>query len=253
MRIATKSHKHIHLTNRDTVVLSSSIIPGNEKTVEKLKDNIARHGAKIVHYRTSDVYIHSTGHGNRGEIEWLHRAIKPKFFMPVHGNHYRIRLHAELAMQVGMPESNVVVPDDGSIIEIQEKGTKIVKLKEKAPASPMMVDGFSIGNVQEVVLRDRQALATDGMFIIFAVINTTTGKLKKSPDLISRGFVYLRESGDLLSETRHLIKKTIEDSVAGMNPINFDFVKDNVTDAVSRMLFQRTAKRPIVIPVLVGI
>jgi ribonuclease J len=116
-----------------------------------------------------------------------------------------------------------------------------------------MVDGFSIGDVQEVVIRDRQMLAQDGMFVIIASINTTTCRLKKSPDIISRGFVYLRESQELLTETRHIIKKTIEQSASGMKPIDFDYVKNSVTDAVSRYLFQKTAKRPMVIPVIIGV
>ncbi len=253
MRMSTKAHKHLKISKRDTVLLSSSIIPGNERAVQKLKDNLARQGAKIIHYRTSDVYIHSTGHGNRGELEWLHRHINPKFFIPVHGHHYMLRVHQELAESLGMPEKNIVVPDNGMIIEIQDKGEKIVALKEKAPSSPVMVDGFAIADVQEVVMRDRKMLAEDGMFVIIAMINLKTGKLRKSPDIISRGFIYLRESQDLLQQSRLIVKKAIEDSTAGMNPINFDFVKTNVTDTVTRFLFQKTAKHPIVIPVVLGV
>ncbi len=253
MRISNKSHKNFKLTKRDTVLLSSSIIPGNEKAVEKLKDNLARQGAKIIHYRTSDVYIHGSGHGNKGELEWMLRKIHPKFFMPIHGNHYRLKLHAELAESIGIPEDHMLVPDNGTIVEIRENGTKLVRLKEKAPSGMVLVDGFSVGDIQEVVLRDRQMLAQDGMFVLIASINTTTGKLKKSPDIISRGFVYLRESQDLLQQTRYIIKKTIEDSVAGQHPINFDYVKQVVADNVSKYLFQQTAKKPIVIPVLLGV
>ena len=253
MRMSNKSHKYFKITPRDSVLLSSSIIPGNEKAVQKLKDNLARQGAKIIHYRTSDTYIHSTGHGNRGELEWLHKHIKPKYFMPMHGNHYMLRVHEELAKNVGMPPENVIVPDNGTIIEIQEGGKKLVRLKEKAPSGMVMVDGFAIGDVQEVVIRDRQMLAQDGMFVIIASVNSSNGKLKKSPDIISRGFVYLRESQDLLHQTRIIIKKTIEDTTAGMNPINFEYVKTILTDNVGRFLFQKTAKRPIVIPVLLSV
>jgi ribonuclease J len=126
-------------------------------------------------------------------------------------------------------------------------------LKEKAPSGLVMVDGFSIGNIQEVVIRDRQMLAQDGMFVIIASINTTTGKLKKSPDIISRGFVYLRESQELLTETRHIVKRTIETSAAHMKPIDFDYVKNQVTEAISKYLFQKTAKKPMVIPVIIGV
>ncbi|MDO8594351.1 MAG: RNase J family beta-CASP ribonuclease [bacterium] len=252
-RLANKSHKQLKLSEHDTVLLSASIVPGNEKAVQDLKDNIARHGTKIIHYRTSEVYIHSTGHGNRGEMEWLHKKIHSKFFIPIHGNHYMLRLHAELAQDLGMPKANMVIPDNGMVIEIQDGGKKIIALKEKAPNGPLMVDGFAVGDMQEVVLRDRQMLAEEGMFVIIASINSSNGKLKKSPDIISRGFVYLRESQDLLHQTRIIIKKTIEDTTQGMHPINFDYVKDQLTDAVSRFLFQKTAKRPIVIPVLLGV
>ena len=252
-RLANKSHKQLRLSENDTVLLSSSIIPGNEKAVQDLKDNIARNGTKIIHYRTSEVYIHSTGHGNRGEMEWLHKKIKSKFFIPIHGTHYMLRLHAELAHDTGTPKQHIVIPDNSMIIEIQEGGKKIVALKEKAPNGPLMVDGFAVGDMQEVVLRDRQMLAEEGMFVIIASINSSNGKLKKSPDIISRGFVYLRESQDLLHQTRIIIKKTIEDTTQGMHPINFEYVKEQLTDAVSRFLFQKTAKRPIVIPVLLGV
>lgn len=253
MRMSNKTHKYFKITPRDTILLSSSIIPGNEKSVQKLKDNLARQGAKIIHYRSSDVYIHSTGHGNRGELEWLHRKIKPKFFMPMHGSHYMLRQHEDLAKGVGMPAENIIVPDNGSILEIQDNGIKFVRLKEQAPSGMVMVDGFSIGDVQELVMRDRKMLAQDGMFVIIASINTKTGRLKKSPDIISRGFVYLRESQDLLQQARIIIKKSVEETTRGMNPINFDFVKSTVSDNVGRFLFQKTAKKPIVIPVILGV
>ncbi|MBX4216156.1 ribonuclease J, partial [Candidatus Parcubacteria bacterium] len=117
----------------------------------------------------------------------------------------------------------------------------------------IMVDGFSVGDIQEVVIRDRQTLAQDGIFVVVASVDSATGKLRKSPDIISRGFVYLKESQELLRQTRNLVKKTIEDSTYNQHPINFDYVKTNVTDAVERYLFQKTAKRPIVIPVLIGV
>jgi len=252
MRMSNKTHKQIKITKRDTILLSSSIVPGNERAVQKLKDNLSRQGAHIIHYRIADV--HSSGHANRDETAWIHKKIKPRFFMPVHGYHYMLRVHGEIAMEAnGLKEADVIIPDNGTIIEIQDKGEKLVRLKEKAPSGIVMVDGFSVGDIQEVVIRDRQMLAQDGIFIVFAIVNSQTGKLKKSPDIISRGFVYLRESQELLHQARIVIKNTIEDSTKGMNPINFDFVKTNLTDNVSKFLFQKTAKRPIVIPVLLGI
>jgi ribonuclease J len=252
MRMSNKTHAKIRITPRDTIMLSSSVIPGNERAVQKLKDNLSRQGATIIHYRIADV--HSSGHANRDETAWIHKKIHPKFFMPAHGYHYMLRVHANIAKEAnGLAESDIVIPDNSSIVEIRERGTKIVKLKEKAPSGLVLVDGFSVGDVQDVVIRDRQMLAQDGIFIIFGIINASNGRLKKSPDIISRGFVYLRESQDLLHEVRLLIKDTVERSTRGQNPINIDFVKDAVTDAVSKFLLQKTAKRPMVIPVILTI
>jgi ribonuclease J len=251
MRISNGTHKSIKLSPMDTVILSSSVIPGNEKAVIALKDNLYRHNAQVITVEDSDV--HTSGHGKRGELEWIHKHIKYRFFMPVHGYHFMLKIHAEIAKNLGTPASNIVVPDNGSIVEIYDGGTKIRVLKEKVPANALMVDGFSVGDIQEVVIRDRQMLANDGMFVIIASVNLGTGKLKKSPDIISRGFVYLRNSQELLQQTRLIIKKTIEDQASGMKPINFDYIKDILTDNVSRFLFQKTAKRPMVIPVLIGI
>lgn len=253
MRMATGSHKSLKFKKGDTVVLSSSIIPGNERTVEKLKDNIARQGARIVHYRSSEVYIHSSGHGNRGEIEWLHKKVKPRFLIPVHGNHYRLRLHGELGVENGIPEENVVIADNGMVIEISDDGQKIAPLKQSVSSKLVMVDGLGSTNIQEVVIRDRQMLAQDGMFVIIAIIDIKTGKVRKSPDIISRGFIYLKESQDLLRHVRMLTKKKIEEATAQMHPINFDYVKNVVREEVGRFLFQKTHNRPIILPVLIEV
>ncbi len=249
MRIATKQHKSIFLNERDTIVLSSSVIPGNEIAVQKLKDNLYRHGVTLIHYRSSDV--HSTGHANSGELVWMNKQIHPKFFMPAYGYHSMLRCHARAVEQSGFPRENIIIPDNGVVIDIEE-GAHLNVHKQKVPSSQMVVDGFTIGDLQEVVIRDRQALAKDGMFVIIATVNLKTGKLRKSPDIISRGFIYLRESQDLLNQARLLIKKTVEDSTRNMNPIDLDYVKNNLTDTVTGFLFTRTNKAPMVIPVLIG-
>ncbi|KKQ35728.1 MAG: hypothetical protein US50_C0006G0001, partial [Candidatus Nomurabacteria bacterium GW2011_GWB1_37_5] len=251
VRIANKSHRQLQLTKTDTIILSSSIIPGNESSISKLKDNLYRSEAKIITYLDSDV--HASGHGNREELKWIHQQINYRFFMPIHGHHYMIRQHGEMSTTTGTPSENIVIPDNGSIVEIYDGGQKIRMRKEKAPSSLTMVDGFSVGETQDVVIRDRQALAQDGMFVVMAVIDSKTGKLKKSPDLISRGFVYLKEAQELLQESRTIIKNTIEKETVGMWPIEFDYVKGLITDNVSRFLYQKTNKRPLVIPVILSV
>lgn len=250
MRMATDKHKFITLSERDTLVLSSSVIPGNEIAVQKLKDNIYRKNVKVVNYRSASV--HSSGHGNAGELNWVRQAVKPKFLLPVHGHHYHLKSHMYTAIENGFPRENIVVPDNGTIVEITN-GEELKVLPMKAPNDLVYVDGFTVGARQEVVLRDRQSLAEDGMFVIIATVNTKNGKLRKSPDIISRGFVYLRENQQLLSEARVLIKKTVEKQTQNMHPIDLDMVKDNLADTVSGFLMQKTSKSPMVIPVLIGI
>lgn len=252
-RAANKTHKKFSIRKGDTIILSASIVPGNEMSVQHLKDNLTRHGVKIISYRTSEEYIHATGHGNQEDIKWLHKKTHPKFFIPIHGYHSMLVKHKEVAMSIGMSEENIVVPDNGSIIEIINEGKKIMLRKEKVPSGPMMVDGFSIGDEQDVVIRDRQMLAQDGMFVLIATIDSLNGKLRKSPDIISRGFIYLKENQELLHQVRIIIKKTIEDSTMGMHPINLDLIKTTLGDNISKFLYQKTAKRPLVIPVLLNI
>lgn len=251
MRMSNKTHKYVRLERSDTVILSSSVIPGNDRAVEKLKDNLFRHDARIITYLDSDV--HTSGHGKRGELEWVHRQIPYKYFMPVHGSHFRLKMHAELARGIGTPAENIIVPENGSIIEIRDGGNIFMKLKERAPSEDMVVEGLSIGDISDIVIRDRKMLAEDGIFVIIALLNIRSGKLKKSPDIIARGFVYLRESQELLSEARSIIRNSIEKNAMGSNPVNFDVVKNAVTEDVSRFLFQKTAKKPIVIPVILGV
>ncbi len=251
MRIATKQHKSINLTSRDTVVLSSSVIPGNEIAVQRLKDHLYRSGVSLIHYRSSDV--HSTGHGNTGELIWINQKVNAKFFMPAYGYYSMTASHAKAVEQAGRPRESIVIADNGTVIDIVDEGTRMEIHKQKVPSSPLVVDGFSIGDLQEVVIRDRQMLAKDGMFVIIATVNLKTGKLRKSPDIISRGFVYLRENQDMLNQARLLIKKTVEDSTEGMNPVDLDFVKNALSDTMAGYLFTRTNKAPMVIPVLIGV
>jgi ribonuclease J len=253
-RAANKTHKKFQLKKGDTIILSASIVPGNERSVAKLKDGLARQGVTIITFRTAgEDYVHATGHGNREDIRWLHKKLNARFFIPIHGHHYMLQSHKRLALEVGMPESHVIVPDNGSIIEISADGQKMTLRKEKAASGLMMVDGFTVGDEQEVVIRDRQMLAQDGMFVVVATIDQKTGKLKKSPDIISRGFVYLKESQELLHEVRGIVKRTVEENAGGIVPANFEILRGTLGDNLSRFLFQKTAKRPLVIPVLLAV
>jgi ribonuclease J len=251
MRISNHTHKFLRLQPHDTIVLSSSVIPGNEGAVDKLKDNLYRANARVITY--IDNVVHASGHGKRAELEWIHKQIKYRYFMPIHGHHHRLKMHAELAVSLGLTPENAVVPDNGSIVEIRDKGASIIMLKEKVPAEPVIIDGLSVSDSQHLVIRDRKALAQDGIFMIIVMIDVANKKVKKSPDLISRGFVYLKENQELLKKARTMIKTTTEETIAGMDPIDFDYVKDAINRKVSKFLFQSTGKRPVVIPVVLSV
>ncbi len=253
-RAANKTHTKFTLHKGDTIILSASIIPGNELKVQKMKDGLTRQGVRIISYRTAgEDFVHATGHGNQEDIKWLHRKTHPKFFIPIHGHHSFLEKHKELAIDLGMSEENIIVPDNGSIIEISADGEKMILRKEKAPSGVMMVDGVSISDMQDVVIRDRQMLSQDGMFVIIALLDQKTGKLKKSPDLISRGFVYLKENQELLRQVRIIIKKSVEDGIGGRDQIDFDQIKAHLGETVSKFLYQKTEKRPLVIPVILSV
>jgi ribonuclease J len=248
-RIGNKSHKYIRLKPTDTVVLSSSVIPGNERAVQKLKDNLSRQGAHIITYHASDV--HASGHGNREEAVWIHKQIRPKFFIPVHGYHYMLRVHGHLAVELGMDPSHVCIPDNSALIEIHG-GEKIDKHPLKAPSEMRIVEGQTVTELSEVLMRDRKALGQEGFCVVVATVDKRTGRLHKSPDIISRGFVYLRDNKDLMDQTRLIVRKSVEHSLHSPHA-DVDRARDDLAEDVAKFLLSRTMKRPIVIPVIVTI
>ncbi|MBI4121644.1 MAG: ribonuclease J, partial [Candidatus Ryanbacteria bacterium] len=222
MRVATQEHRYVRLKAGDSVIFSSSVIPGNERTVQSLMDVIYRADAEVYHYQMMD--IHAGGHAQEEDLAEMMRLMKPKYFMPIHGNYYMLKLHGRLAEREGIPKSNIVIPENGAVIELTKENCRMTK--ERVPSNYVFVDGLGVGDIKEVVLRDRQMMAADGMFVVIAVVDAQTGKLRGSPDIISRGFIYLKESRDLLYEARGRTKKIIEDITQNMHPVNFQYVKE---------------------------
>jgi len=249
MRIANKEHPFIRFKGRDTVILSSSVVPGNERTVQMLKDDILRQGAKVFHYKMMD--IHAGGHAQKKELKRMIKITKPKFFLPIHGQYSMLVAHGEIAKETGIPEKNVLVAENGQIINLTQK--KISIEKKEVPSSFIMVDGLGIGDVGKVVLRDRKMLAKDGMFVIVAVIDRKTGKVKGSPDIISRGFVYLRESKELLKETRKRVVNIVNRATGSGKAVNWSYVKDEIRNKIGLFLFKKTERRPIILPVVIEV
>jgi len=249
MRLAHKEHRFLSIKKGDTIILSSSIIPGNERAVQELKDLLSWQGAKIYHNQIMD--IHASGHAQEEELKTMINITRPKFFVPIHGTHYMLELHKRIAMEMGIPEENIVVGENGRVIEVTRN--KIVLSKEKVPANYVMVDGLGIGDVGEIVLRDRQAMAKDGMFVIVVVVDSVTGKVRQSPDIISRGFVYLRNSQTLLRQTRERAIRIVEKITQTGKPVNWLFVKNKLKEGLGEFLFEKTRRRPMVLPVVIEV
>lgn len=250
MRIANNEHRTISLRPTDSIIFSSSVIPGNEATVQRLKDVLYKRAAKVYHVATMD--IHAGGHAKREELKMMINLTKPKYLIPIHGNYFMLKLHADLAEEAGVAKGNAIIAEDGEIVVIGKE--RAHKLKERAPTSYVMVDGLGVGDVKEVVLRDRQHLAEDGIFVIIAIVDSKSGKIRTSPDIISRGFIYLKESQDLLKEVRHKTKTIVEEiTVTGTHPINWTHVKDNLREKIGQFLFTRTQRRPMVLPVVIEV
>jgi ribonuclease J len=249
MKIVTKQHPIIKLKKGDAVIFSSSVIPGNERSVQIMKDEILRQGADVFHYRMMD--IHAGGHPKREELRKIIKILKPKFFMPIHGQYSMLIEHAKLANSVGIKEERIVLVENGDVVNLTR--VKFSIQKKEVPSNYVMVDGLGIGDVGEVVLRDRKMLAKDGIFVVIAVVDRQTGKVSKSPDIISRGFVYLRESKELLKDVRRKVVKIVESATGSGRAVNWTYVKNEIRDKIGEFLFSKTQRRPMVLPVVIEV
>ena len=249
MRIATREHRFLKLKRGDEVILSSSVVPGNERAVQNLIDELYRQGAKVFNYKLLD--IHAGGHAQIEELKEMIRMIRPKFFIPIHGQYSMLINHAELAKVSGIPPKNVIVAENGQVISLSQ--AEMYVERRNVPANYIMVDGLGIGDVGEIVLRDRQMLAKDGMFVIVAVVDRQTGKVRGSPDIISRGFVYLRESKDLLAQTRKKVIEIVDKTTGSGGAVNWTYVKDEIRNRIGDFLHQKTQRRPIILPVVIEV
>lgn len=254
-RIVAGNHRFIKIKKEDTVIFSSSVIPGNERTVQRLKDNLYRQSDNVYHSDIIDVHI--SGHSNIEGIKQILKEVKPDYFIPVYANHYFLKEASKTAQGIGFRKDKIFVPDNGSIIKFTHSAgsgqANAELLKEKVPTNYIFVDGLGVGDVGEVVLRDRQMLANDGMFVIVAIIDRQTGRVKGSPDIISRGFVYLRESKDLLAQTRRKVIDIVDKAAGTGGAINWVYIKDEIRNKVGEFLHSKTQRRPMVLPVVIEV
>ncbi|OGH86183.1 MAG: hypothetical protein A2294_02890 [Candidatus Magasanikbacteria bacterium RIFOXYB2_FULL_38_10] len=248
MRIANNEHRFIQLKVNDTVVFSSSVIPGNERTVQSLKDVIVRHGAKVIHYQMMDV--HAGGHAKQEDLKLMMRLTRPRYFIPVHGNRFLLQAHADLAAGVGIPKERIFVADNGQIMEFSAHGGTLTD--QYVPTDYVMIDGLGDGDTSQIVLRDRRQLSEEGMFVIIATIEKKTGHLVGNPDIISRGFVYLKENKELIEKTRMRAKKLLKDTDPKA-PAFEDYIKNKIRNDIGQFLYSQTKKRPMVLPVIIEV
>ncbi len=243
-RMAYSDHRKVMVGEGDFIIISANPIPGNEKTVGNVVDELLKRGCKVIYESMYDVHV--SGHACQEELKILHRLVKPKFFIPVHGEQKHLRKHAELAEFLGMDKKHIFIGDIGSTVEITEDGMKEVG---KVPAGKVFVDGLGVGDVGSIVLRDRKHLGQDGLIIIVASLDVYDGHVISGPDIVSRGFVYVRESEGLLEEVRTLALNILEDC-AEKNIHEWGIIKNRIKDEISKLISQRTRRSPMILPIL---
>jgi len=248
VRMSRGEHKHFKIQPTDTVVLSSSPIPGNERAVTNLMNDLYSLGANVIYNKMFDV--HTSGHGYREELKLMLGLVRPRYFMPIHGERYMLVHHAELARQMGWDDRSLFVLNVGDIIEFDQSGQARIST-EKLKVDPIMVDGLGIGDIDQVVIRDRRTLAQDGMVVVIAAVDSD-GKLVGLPDIISRGFIQVKTSERLLNDVRAAVRRII-DGYNCSNIDNWSPVRSRIRDDIGLLLFKQTEKRPMVLPVIIKV
>lgn len=247
-RILNGDHKMIKIQKTDTVIFSSSVIPGNERSIQTLKDKLYRQCDNVVHGEMMD--IHVSGHANRQDILYLLKQVKPDYFIPVYAYHYMLHEAKKLARDNGFNQDRIFILDNGQVAEFDRSGGRTTK--EKVNTDYVMVDGLGVGDVSDIVLRDRKTMAEDGMIVIISTIDSKTGDLIGSPDIISRGFIYMKENKELIQKTREKIKTIIRNRPDSQG-VDDDYIKNKVRNDIGQFLFQQTMRRPMVLPVVIKV
>ena len=246
-RMAFSDHRKVEVGPDDYIIISATPIPGNEKTVSKVVNELMRRGCVVVYEKMYDVHV--SGHACQEELKIIHTLTQPKFFIPVHGEQKHLYKHALLAQSLGMPAGNVLVTEIGKTIELTADSMSVVG---SVPAGRVLVDGLGVGDVGSIVLRDRRHLSQDGLIVVVATLDSVSGELVSGPDIVTRGFVYVREAETLIDEIRTVAKRVIEDCCR--NPhCDWNTIKGRVRDDLSRMLFQKTKRSPMILPIIMDV
>jgi len=246
-RMAMSDHRRVEITPGDTVIISATPIPGNEKMVAKTVDHLFRQGADVIHEDVSG--IHVSGHASQEELKLMLNLIKPKYFVPVHGE-YRMQVkHARLAEMVGVTPDNIFILENGQVLDFTKQKATI---NGKVTAGRVLVDGLGVGDVGNVVLRDRKQLSQDGILIVVVTLSKSTGKIVAGPDIVSRGFVYVRESEELMEEAKERVKRSLE-KAEDRKSTEWSVIKTSVRDTLGKFLYEKTRRKPMILPIIMEV
>lgn len=245
-RMAYSEHRKLQIRQSDTVVISATPIPGNEKFISRVINQLYRCGANVVYEAMAEVHV--SGHAKQEELKLMHALVKPKYFIPVHGEYRMLWQHAVLAESMGMDSRNIVIPEIGQVIEMTENS---LSLGEQIPTGGVLVDGLGVGDVGNVVLRDRKHLSQDGLIIVVMAINRDECRLISGPDIISRGFIYVRENEDIIESTRDVVRDILsQSSLVGEN---WPDLKNRIKDDLHRYIFEKMKRNPMILPIILDV
>jgi ribonuclease J len=246
VRMANRDHKHVHIIKGDTIILSSTPVPGNESLVNRTVDDLFKQGAQVIYSKLGQVHVH--GHGSQEELKLILSLVKPKYFVPVHGEYRHLSLHAQLAESVGMPRDRIFIMEDGDVLELN---SNYAHINGKVTSGHVYVDGLSVGDIGGVVLRTRRMLSRDGIVVVIIAVNRQTGKLVGRPDILNRGFMDEKDFIGMIEESRQVLEKTLDHSSGRITEISF--VNSKVRDTLDKFYYDRTKRRPMILPFMVKV
>lgn len=246
VRMANQDHSQLRVLNGDTIIFSATPIPGNEALVNKTINNLFKQGAKVLYGKTADVHVH--GHGSQEELKIILTLVKPRYFVPVHGEYRHLALHSELAKLLGIDESNVFTLEDGDLLELTQERGRIVG---KTPAGNVYVDGLGVGDIGKVVLRDRRVLSRDGVVSVIVAVDKNTGRVVGRPDIVSRGFIDQDDSNDIMEKAKDIVIKVLDRGAK--HPAELSFIHAKLKEAVGKLFYEQTKRRPMILPIAIEV
>lgn len=246
-RMSNNDHRKVDIMPGDTVIISATPIPGNEKLVSRTIDNLYKLGADVIYEKSNGVHV--SGHASQEEIKLMHNLVRPKFFMPVHGEYRHLVKHASLAQSLGMPKENIVIAENGAVIEVTEES---IGINGRVTAGRVLVDGLGVGDVGNIVLRDRRQLSNDGIMIVVVTLDKETCTVMAGPDIVSRGFVYVREAEDLMEEAKDRVQQAL-DKCQENEVTEWSMIKSSIRDTLGKFLFEKTRRKPMILPIIMEV